>query len=92
MTDSGLALIEAAKRTGRWEQSRRPPVPQEVPEEFKRALKKNNRANAFFAELAPSYQRQFTGWIGAAKRQETTDRRVKEAIALLEQGKKLGLK
>ena len=92
MTDSGLARIEEAKKSGLWKQSERPQIPMEVPVELKRALTNNRKAKAFFAKLAPTYQKQFIGWIATAKRQETIDRRVKEALALLEQGKKLGLK
>ena len=66
--------------------------PTELPKEFKTALAKNKKAKAFFAGLAPSYQKHFIGWIANAKRDETRERRVKEAIALLEQGQKLGLK
>ncbi|MHC4744290.1 MAG: YdeI/OmpD-associated family protein, partial [Planctomycetota bacterium] len=43
-------------------------------------------------QLAPTYRKQFIAWIAVAKRQETKDRRVSESIALLEQGKKLGMK
>ena len=50
------------------------------------------KAKAFFTGLAPSYQNHFIGWIASAKRPETRQRRVAEAIRLLEQGKKLGLK
>jgi uncharacterized protein YdeI (YjbR/CyaY-like superfamily) len=92
MTDAGLARIEQAKNTGHWNQSARTPIPTKVPEDLKRALSRNRKAKAFFSTLAPTYQKQFIGWIATAKRQETIDRRVKEAIRLLEQGKKLGLK
>jgi uncharacterized protein YdeI (YjbR/CyaY-like superfamily) len=92
MTDAGRACVEAAKKSGRWNQSGRPPNPSELPAALEKALIKNRKANAFFASLAPSYQRQVIGWIAAAKRQETIDRRVKEAIALLARGKTLGMK
>jgi uncharacterized protein YdeI (YjbR/CyaY-like superfamily) len=59
---------------------------------LKRALAKNRKAHNFFDQLAPSYQKQFIGWIAVAQRQETKDRRVRASIALLEQGHKLGIK
>lgn len=92
MTESGLAKIEEAKKSGLWRKPDRPQVSFEIPRELKRALTANGEAKAVFTQLAPTYQKQFIGWIAVAKRQETRDRRVKESIILLEQGKKLGLK
>ena len=69
-----------------------PTNPCKSPPELKTALAKNKKANAFFADLAPGYRKHFIGWIASAKRPETRERRVEEAITLLEQGKKLGLK
>ena len=45
-----------------------------------------------FEQLAPSYQRAYIGWIDSAKREETKERRLREALTLLASGKKLGLK
>lgn len=92
MTESGLARVVEAKESGLWEKSDRPNIPFEVPNELKTALAKNKKAQTFFDQLAPTYRKQFIAWIYVAKRQETKDRRVMESIALLEQGKKLGLK
>ena len=55
-------------------------------------MARNRKAREFFDQLAPSYRRHFIGWIATAKRQETKARRVREAIGLLEQGKRLGMK
>ncbi len=49
----------------------------------------NREAWHSFTGLAPSYQKQYIGWIQSAKRKETRMRRAKEALALLEKGKKL---
>jgi uncharacterized protein YdeI (YjbR/CyaY-like superfamily) len=45
-----------------------------------------------FNNLAPGHKRNYIGWISAAKREETRQRRLKEAMELLAQNKKLGLK
>ena len=45
-----------------------------------------------FRALAPTYRRDFVVWIHTAKRSETRERRIRESIALLSAGKKLGLK
>ena len=50
------------------------------------------RAWQYFVQLAPSYRRAYIGWIDSAKRDETKDKRLREALNLLAAGKKLGLK
>ena len=68
------------------------PVIPDLPGYIARALKTNPRAWKFFQELAPSYRRHFVVWIHIAKQPETRARRIRESIALLAAGKKLGLK
>ncbi len=60
--------------------------------ELRRELDRHARARAAFEALAPSHRRNFVGWIMDAKREETRRRRLAEAITLLAEGKKLGLK
>ena len=69
----------------------RPVVP-DLPVYIAKALKAHSKAWAFFRELAPTHRRNFVVWIHTAKRAETRERRIRESIALLEAGKKLGLK
>jgi uncharacterized protein YdeI (YjbR/CyaY-like superfamily) len=69
----------------------RPVIPK-LPAYIAEALKANSKAWAFFRELAPTYRRDFVVWIHTAKRPETRERRIRESIALLAVGKKLGLK
>ncbi len=92
MTDVGLAKIQTAKRTGLWEKDGRPRISFDVPPEFAQALAHNKKAKKNFDKLAPSYRRHYIGWIAVAKRPGTKKRRIEESIALLEQGKRLGLK
>ena len=92
MMKAGLAVVKAAKANGCWDKPDRPPVVTEVPPEFQSALKQNPKALAIFNLLPPSHRRQYTMWIANAKRQETRERRIKEAIKLLLKGKPLGLK
>jgi uncharacterized protein YdeI (YjbR/CyaY-like superfamily) len=92
MAEPGIALVKIAKKSGLWEDSGRPRISFEIPNEFKRALAKNKKAKMFFERLAPSHRKHFIGWISTAKRKETRDRRISESIALLERGRKLGLK
>jgi len=55
-------------------------------------LKSNRRAQQFFDSLAPSHRKYCIGWIEAAKRDETRQKRIREVIATWAAGKKLGLK
>ena len=55
-------------------------------------LKKHPKALECFKNLAPSYRKFYIGWITSAKKEETQIKRLCEAISLLEQNKKLGLK
>lgn len=92
LNDAGLltpAGLAAAPTDNRY--SPLPKVPQ-LPAYIAKALKVNPEAWSFFQELAPSYRRQFVGWIHLAKRPETRKKRIRESIALLAAKKKLGLK
>lgn len=92
MTKFGLAKIEAAKQSGLWSKSPKPQITAGTPAEFEQALAKNKKAKTFFDQLAPSCRKQYIGWIAIAKRPETRERRIKESIALLARGEKLGMK
>jgi uncharacterized protein YdeI (YjbR/CyaY-like superfamily) len=63
-----------------------------MPFELKEALAANETARDNFASLAPSHQRQYVGWIASAKRSEARIKRAREALSLLEQNQKLGMK
>jgi len=69
----------------------RPSIP-ELPAYVAKAFKTNLEAWRHFQALAPTYRRDFVVWIHIAKRPETRERRIRESIALLAAGKKLGLK
>jgi uncharacterized protein YdeI (YjbR/CyaY-like superfamily) len=69
----------------------RPEIP-DLPAYIASALRANPKAWRFFQGLAPTYRRHFVVWIHIAKRAETREKRIRESIALLAAGKKLGLK
>jgi uncharacterized protein YdeI (YjbR/CyaY-like superfamily) len=60
--------------------------------EIEEALKVNKKAWEHFNNLAPGYKKQYVGWLVTAKRPETRKRRLEEAIKLLSENKKLGMK
>jgi len=45
-----------------------------------------------FNSLPPSHRRNYIGWISDAKKEETRQRRIREAIERLEKNERLGLK
>jgi uncharacterized protein YdeI (YjbR/CyaY-like superfamily) len=92
MTDFGLSKIKAARKAGLWDKNPKPQIPSEIPSEFAKALAHNKKAKENFDKLAFSYRRHYIGWIARAKRAETKAKRIKESIALLAKGEKLGLK
>jgi uncharacterized protein YdeI (YjbR/CyaY-like superfamily) len=63
-----------------------------LPAFVKRALAASPKAWENFQNLSPSCRRQYVGWITDAKKEETRQRRLSEAVRLLERNQKLGLK
>ena len=66
--------------------------PDDLPPFVKQGLKANAKAWKNFQNLAPSYRRHYVGWIMHAKRDDTRERRLREAISPLEKNEKPGLK
>jgi uncharacterized protein YdeI (YjbR/CyaY-like superfamily) len=92
MTSTGMERVRDAKKRGLWEADSRPVVGDDLPPEFAVALRQSARAKETFERLAPSYRKHFIGWIMTAKLPATRERRIRESVRLLEQGRKLGLK
>lgn len=69
----------------------KPTIPQ-LPTYIGTAFKAAPRAWTFFQTLSTRNRRDFVVWIHTAKRPETRERRIREAIALLSAGRTLGLK
>jgi uncharacterized protein YdeI (YjbR/CyaY-like superfamily) len=85
MTDAGLARRPAkAPPAGR--------TPSKTPPYIVAALRRHPEAQRFFRELAPSYRRLYVRWIDSAKREETRQKRLREAISSLARKQKPGLK
>ena len=91
MTEAGLAKIDVVA-LGDEPQAKPGKRKLALPRFVRQALMSNQRAWEHFQNLAPSYRRLYIAWIMDAKKKETRTRRLKEAVALLEQNKKLGLK
>jgi uncharacterized protein YdeI (YjbR/CyaY-like superfamily) len=76
--------------TGRSGDAPRPP--DVLPRYIETALRSTPAAWHHFERLARSYRRMYVGWIDSAKRPETKQRRLREAVRLLAAGEKLGLR
>jgi uncharacterized protein YdeI (YjbR/CyaY-like superfamily) len=63
-----------------------------LPAYIEAQLKADARVWDEFQRLSPSCRRAYIGWIESARREETKERRLGEAVRLLAAGKKLGLK
>ena len=68
------------------------PLPSKLPPYIQAALRDHPAARRHFEALAPSHRRRYVAWIDSARREETKQRRLKEAIRLLAGGHLLGLK
>ena len=89
-----LGLLAAPGRAAAPTENRyaaRPKIP-ELPRYIAVAFKRNPDAWRRFQSFASSHRRNFVVWIHMAKRPETREKRIRESIALLSAGKKLGLK
>lgn len=94
MTDAGLSKINYPNP------ERKPPKPGPKPKRkvlslpsfMRRALQAREKAWANFNRLPPSHQRTYIIWITMAKRGETRQKRLAEAIRLLAENQKLGLR
>jgi len=95
LNEQGAERVHGAERLpyfyAPWKTNPRPAVSPAVPRDLSEALARNRTAKEFFEKLAPAYQKHFIGWIVTAKRPETRTKRLKESLALLEKGEKLGL-
>ena len=71
---------KAAPRTAK------PELP--IPPEFAAALAVHPKAKAALEAFAPSHRREYVEWITEARREETRDKRIAQAIEWLAEGKK----
>ena len=60
----------------------------EIPEDLAEALEEDLQAKAFFEALAYTHRREYVEWIVEAKRAETRQRRVREALEMLSRRQK----
>lgn len=89
MHPSGLAAIEQAKTNGRWETAYQPIRDKSIPEDLEAALKKNQKAAAFYKTLDSRNRYAITFRLQTTRKPELRAAKVAKFIAMLERGEKL---
>jgi len=79
LIDGGAKVMSRPKKEPK-------PAP-EVPAKLAAALKMNKAAAKVFAAFSPSCQREYVEWIAEAKRAETKEKRVAQAVEWIAEGK-----
>lgn len=78
LNDEGVTLPRTVKARA---------APVEVPPIFSAALRRDAKAKAAFDAFSPSHRREYCEWIAEAKREDTRERRVAQALEWLREGK-----
>jgi uncharacterized protein YdeI (YjbR/CyaY-like superfamily) len=82
------ALIASGERTKSIVRPKKTAKPApEIPAELTAALKKNKAAAKVFADFSPSCKRDYAEWISEAKRVETKEKRLAQAVEWIAEGK-----
>ena len=88
MKKGGMQQVELAKADGRWQQAYDSPKYMKVPEDFLQRLSKNKKAKTFFDRLNKANQYAIAWRLQTAKRPETREKRLKEILVMMSEGKK----
>lgn len=80
----GMALIDAGEKP---RQDVKPRADQPIAPEFQAAIDANPTAAAVWASFTPGKIRDYVEWINDAKRAETRDKRIAQAVAWIAEGK-----
>ncbi len=89
MTEAGLAKVDFPLAEASTSRPKRPPLP--VPDWMKEGLMASRQAWENFSKLPPSHQRTYIMWLSDAKREETRQKRIQQAIEMLEKNQVLGI-
>jgi len=81
-----MALTDSGSRPARPKAAPKPEL--ETPPELDSALSANAAAKATFDGFPPSCRREYVLWVAEAKRPETRDKRIAQAVEWMAEGKK----
>jgi len=89
MKEAGMQQVELAKADGRWQQAYDSPKHMDIPEDFLQQLSKNKKAKKFFEGLSKANLYAIAWRLQTAKKPETREKRLKELLVMMSEGKKL---
>lgn len=89
MRESGLREIENAKADSRWEKAYQPQSKATVPDDLQKALDDNPKAKEIFESLNSSNRFAILYRVQSAKKEATRQKRIKQFIEMLAEGKKI---
>lgn len=84
MQPSGIAAIERARASGRWDAAYDSASAAEVPDDLQAALDQSPAAQAFFATLSKTNRYAILFRIQTARKAETRAQRIRQFVAMLE--------
>jgi uncharacterized protein YdeI (YjbR/CyaY-like superfamily) len=90
MTGAGLATLDFNLPEADAPRPKRPELA--LPDWLKEGLMLNPKAWENFNRLPPSHRRNYIAWISDAKKEETRQRRIREAVERLVKNERLGMK
>ena len=88
MTEAGIVRIDAAKKTGAWDNVVNRSEAPAMPADLKRALDADKNAKQSWEDMAPSRRKQHIWWIADAKRNDTRKRRIEKTLEEMRAKKK----
>jgi uncharacterized protein YdeI (YjbR/CyaY-like superfamily) len=89
MHPAGLAVVEAAKQSGRWQIAYDKPADMKVPADFLAELEKKPKAKAFFETLNKANTYAIAWRLHTASKPETRQKRFQKLIEMMEKGQSL---
>jgi len=92
MTPAGLAKIDSKTLNRPTPKNGRPRPRFRISPEMRKRLMTNEEAWKNYCNLVPSSKEMYAYWLNSAKRPETKEKRLNEAVTLLEKNKKLGMR
>lgn len=88
MTAAGHAEIEVAKKDGRWSAAYDSPSKAKIPEDFMKALARDEKALEFFDTLNKTNRYSIAWRLQTARKPETRQKRMEMILAMLSRGEK----
>ena len=83
MRPGGLAAVQSAKADGRWDAAYAGPATATVPEDLTAAIAAEPEAQRMFDVLTKTNRFALITRLGAVKRAETRERKIREYVAML---------